>query len=793
MNTNNTPVPNLSEINLQTLVKIIVRYKLLFISSLVLCVSLMVLYIKWATPIYEVSTSLVIDATGESRTLGDSKYMDGGVGLIGTEKNIINEINILKSFNLVKQTLEDLPFDVSYYSHTWYKTYEHFQHFPIEVVALEGEPQLFSTPMYIEVLSDQQFRLTIEADELLVWDPETKTTREVIGEFNFSEVYFFNTQISHDYFNFFINKTPYPELPEKRGMFIEFNEPESLAQAYLDKINVNQVDIQASILSLSTRGPLVERQKLFLKQLVENYINNKLAERNEIASRKVRFIKDQLRMVTDSLTLAELNLEVFQKRSGAINLQATASNTLQQVSQLQSEQGQLRFRIKYYNSLLDYVNSVDESDRTVAPSLLDNEDPLLEDNLTELRRLYGLRNKMKGLNQINSSLEQDIRDVKNMIRENLKTLISSTELAVANNDQIIASQRSIIDQLPSDEKQLVVLQRKRLLYDNLYNYLSQELAKTGIAQSEDISDIKILDEARAVNGEPVSPQKYVLLILAVLTGLLIPLGFIVFFDKKESPIESRNDLERYSSIPVAASIAHQPSGSTLIDVSGDDWRVEESFRDLNATIQLLVPKKPLVIGVTSTIPDEGKTFVATNLAITMAKSGKRVLVLDADFRNPSIPVEAESVETKDLSDFLLYKENSISQIIQKHKEIQNLHFIPTFLDESNPHLILSSNKWKALLNEVKNRFDYIVVDSPALGLVSDYLLISNTIDLHLFVVRRKVTKPSFLSELNKLKDTGRLKNLFLIFNDALGKSFKYGYSDYEYGKTTPKSKASSVR
>lgn len=775
----------IAEVNLKTFIKNALSRKLFFLISLIGCLAVAFLYIKMATPIYQVSTSLIIDPSGNSRMLGDSKYVDGAVGLIGMEKNLFNEISIIKSYSLIKQTLEDLPFEVSYHSASWFKKKEHYGYFPVEVQVLDTSAQLFNAPFQIEILSDNKYRLSIKADDFLVSNPNTDTKHEVSKSFVYSEVHSLGQPVKHDYFHFIISKPRYNVvLQEFEGndLLFKINDIESLTQSYLDNLQIDQVDIQASILNLGLKGPIVAKGKAFLEKLNFNYLNNKLLERNEIASSKETFIRDQLISISDSLNRAEGNLEAFQRSAGAVNLTATATNALLEVQKLQSEKAQLDLNVDYYSSMLQYLGDSTNSDKVMALSVVGVDDPLLNENLLELRRLY--LKKTQPLVEANEGLpilNRQIQSVTTAVQENLKNLIQTSQSVGNSLNQRIYVQDRIIDQLPGEEKQLVGFQRKRVLYDNLFNYLNQELAKTAIARAEDIPDTKVLDEPRGIGG-PVSPQKKIILAMAVIIGLIIPIGWIVFFDSFEGSIDSRNELEACSNIPIAASIAHYHSGLLLFKKDNADWRVEESFRDLSASLQFLIADKTKnIIGVTSTVPDEGKTFIATNLAIILAKTGKKVMVINADFRNPSMLKDVKSNETKDLSSFLMDRVESIAEITKEHKEINNLYFIPTILEEDNPPKILSSLKWESLLQELASSYDYVIVDSPALGLVSDYLLISKYVDVHLFVVRRNVTKPSFLKELAKLRKNGKLERIFLIFNDAGGKTFKYGYSDYQYG------------
>ena len=766
--------------------------KFLFAASVALCVGIAYAYAKIVPPLYAVKTTLLIDSSGSSRKLGDSKYVEGGVGLIDMEKNLSNEMGILKSYSLMEKTVRDLDFQVSYYAGKWYKEREAYGYFPFEVELIDTSAQMFNARFYVELLSDQRYRLSVKTKEFDVSNPATNTARKVERDFEFSEVFFFGKEVVHDYFHFIIKKPDYKVVLadfEEQELSFQIHSLPGLAKAFAAKLEVAQVDVNASILKLTSLGQVPKKEVDFLTKLTEHYIQSKLDERDEIAMSKESFIREQLAGVTDSLARAELRLEAFRSRAQAVDLTQTATNALNQVQGLQSTKAQLELKVKYYSSLLQYLSDTSSIDKIIAPSVAGIEDPILNDNLLELKRLYAERSRLKYFKGDKSYdleiISQQISATTRSLRENLKNLINSSMLALSNLDNQILTYEGTISQLPSSEKQLLNYQRKTNLYENLFNYLSQELAKTGIARAEDIPDTKVLDTPRMVGNGPVEPKKGMLVILGFLIGLILPLGLVIIQHSIDEKIQDIGQLESFTKIPVAASIAHDYSDvkPTLTNDIQLEWQVQESFRDLCAKIQFLItdPSKN-VIGLTSTVPDEGKTFCALNLGLNFARGGKKTLLIDSDFRVPSQIKEDGALKKQGFSDYLKGGSVEIEDIIHVNEHTPNLHYIPTRIEENfNPQELLTSPRLEEMLEALKSSYDYIIIDTPAVGLVSDFLLISKFLDIQLFVVRRKVSKLSFLTGLEKLIKKGKMKNTFLIFNDAIGKSFKYGYGNYSYG------------
>lgn len=781
---------SLSEVSLKSFIKKMFDRKIWYILSIMICGALAYGYIKTATPMYKVTTTLLIDASGDSRKMGESQYMGGGVGLIETEKNLFNEVGIIKSFNLVKKTVDELGFNLSYHSENWYKEQEHYGYFPVEVTLIDTSAQAYGVKYYIEMLSDDQYKLRAVGEEFTVSNPSTNTKRKVTKPLEFTETYNFGQEVKHDYFHFIVNKPKYKVVLdnfEGMDLFFKIRSLEGLTNAYMKRLKVNQTDIQASILKLQTDGAVPDKEIDFLKRHSENYIKSKLEERDEIAFSKENFIRKQLASVSDSLARAERRVEAFRRSSHSVNLSQTASNSLDQVQTLQSDRAQIELNIKYYNSLLQYLSDSTGLDKMVAPSMVGIEDPLLNENLLELKRLYTEKTRLeftKGSKSFDLEIHnQQIRNTTNSLRENLKNLIRSSQLSLSDVNGRIVSLEGVINRLPTNEKQLLNYERKSDLYENLYKYLSQELAKTGIAKAEDIADTRVLNEARMVGTGPVAPQKKLIFLLALMIGMLIPTVGIILFDSFDGVIMDLNHLDSITSVPIVASIARDSKGAKLFGSNLAEWRVEESFRDLSANLQFLIPdREKNVIGVTSTVPNEGKTFVAVNLAINLAKMGKKVLLIDTDLRNPSLPIQDDE---KGLSDYIKNDNIFYNQIMRTHEGLDNLHYIPTHVVLDNPHEFLLSSKLETLFLELKEPYDYVVVDAPAIGVVSDYLLTMKYVDITLFVTRRKVSKLSFVRDMEKWKRKGKVEGLYLVLNDVVGRSFKYGQS-YRYGDSKNK-------
>ena len=781
----------LQEVNLKSFFQKVYKNKMLFILSICSFVILALIYISLATPTYEVSTSILIDSSGNNRVLGESKYVDGGVGLIEMEKNLYNEIGILKSFSLISQTVEDLGFDISYHTGSWLKKREHYGYYPFEVILNNSEPQVFDVPFEIEILSNEKYRLSIDASKFKVSNPSNGSTRELNEDLNFSGVFSFGERVRHIYFEFALKKPHYKIIfNDFKGDDLSFvvHDLDGIANNYYESnIKVDNIDIQASIFKIVSHGAVVAKEIDFLKKLTENYVQNKLISRNKIATSKESFIRNQLRIISDSLSKMESNLEYYKRDNRALNLGVTATNALRKTSNLQVEKAKIQLDIKYYNSLIQNVQDNRISEDFVIPTAIGIEDPLINENILEIKRLYAERSKKKFFvtesNPEMKILSQQINVSTKLLLNNLNNAVKSSKFALERVGSQLSNYDREISSLPERENQLLTIERQSALYENLFNYLSQELAKTGIARAESGSDSIVLDEARQEGDKPVAPQKMLLFVLAVTLGTIVPVAKIVFFSPVEN-IENINQITQHTDIHVIASIAHHDSKSKIGDSDISLWKVKESFRDLYANLSTISPNRDCcVLGITSIMMEEGKTFCAINLGITLAEAGKKTLIIDADLRRPGVVPEHDKIKGKGFSNYLQGEISVLDDIIIRHDELSNLNFIPTTVVDGNIHGLLSSPKINSLIIEVKERYDYIIFDTPPVGLVSDYLLFSDFIHVNLFVVRRKIAKIGFLKDIEKLAIHGKKKKSYIIFNDTLINDHKYGYNE-KYGVNT---------
>ncbi|MEL7535113.1 MAG: AAA family ATPase, partial [Bacteroidota bacterium] len=445
----------------------------------------------------------------------------------------------------------------------------------------------------------------------------------------------------------------------------------------------------------------------------------------------------------------------------------------------------LQLNEQYYQNLISNLDDSTAIEDIVAPSRMGVSDPVVNDLVIELKRLNSERLKMAysaGDGSYDMQiLNSQIKSTRRSLQKNLQSLSRTTTRTLNDNRNRIGKIESTLARLPGNEKALVEIQRKYTLNENLYNYLQQRLAEVGIAKSEKIADSRILDDPRMKGSDPIAPQKKMLLIFGLLGGLLVPMVVLLLQKPQKEFIDSLDHLERLTKVPVMVSIAHQENNNEALIPSESTWQVAESMRDLSANLQFLCPPdKTSVVGFTSTVSGEGKTFTAANLAKSLAESDLKILLIDLDLRKPSLVRYFEPQMKKGLSHYLRGEVDYLNEIIYSF-ENDHLHFIPTFpMNGGEAQKWINSSRMRNLILNIKEEYDYIILDMPPVGLVSDFLLLSKYINYNFYVVREGYSRIGYINSLNKMVSKGHLENLYLILNDVSHKGFKYGYDSYHY-------------
>jgi tyrosine-protein kinase Etk/Wzc len=427
-------------------------------------------------------------------------------------------------------------------------------------------------------------------------------------------------------------------------------------------------------------------------------------------------------------------------------------------------------------------------------------DPALLRIVNELSDLQKEREKLSlNLDSNQPALElidRQYESVRGALKENVRNGIAGLKLSINESKVKIAEVETEISKLPSTERELLTIQRKFDLNNTVYTYLLEKRAESGIAKASNVSDNRIIDEASQSRASLIKPRTNHNLMLAVIIGLLFPMVAIYLIDYLNDKVIDKRDVEKRTKVPVIGSISHNlgRSGIPVIEKPGSSFA--ESFRSVRTSIKYyIMENEKAVITVSSTLGSEGKTFISVNLAAIIAMLGKKVLLVGLDMRKPGIKKYFDFDESLGMSTFL--SGNCKYEEIIKETKINNLYYAPSGPIPPNPAELIETELMRMFLEKAKTEFDYIIIDTPPVAIVTDALLLAPYVGLNLFIVRQRFSSRSTLDLIEQLYKQGKLKNMAIIINDinlsgyygygmrygyALGYGYSYGYNYYgRYG------------
>ncbi len=777
-----------SQIDIKSFLKRIGKKWYLFLISLPLCIAGALGYIYITEPIFRVSASLLIHDNENDRSLGKSEHIDGELTLFKGKSNLQNEIELIRSHSMIKESLLDLDMDVSYHIQGQFKSKERYKDIPYAIDIDREEFQITGVPIYIKILSDREYQISIQEEDYSLHKGSDGSTKNVISSpVNYLGTCEFGAVCSSEYFTF---RTYYLDsmqvaLEEDEVMYFKIHNLNNLANGMRGKLEISTADEDATIININSEGTIVNKEIDFINHLCEVYIDKKLQEKNQFASGTIDFIERQLASVSDSLKDAETQITIFSESASTLDLESTAATAQAELRQLESKQADIQLRQKYYNNLLQQLNVNTNINTIPAPSAMGINDRILNELILELKQLN--QQKVELAYRTNSSnpevelLNQKIRAAQRSLIENVKSFTQSSEIEAKDLANRVARLRFQVKQLPKSKRLRDQIQRKFTLNEDLYNYLLQKRAEAGIAKAANTADSEVIDPARQVGKGPISPNKGLIMALALMLGLTIPILLIPLSDLFNDKIRSQEMIESKTNTPVIASIARGDvnSSSGLINYTAINSQDVESFRYLRISLDFLaVDQKSKVVGVTSTVPGEGKTFTALNVGSIIASSGQRTVVIGADIRKPRLHKRSEVSNEIGLSTFLANKA-SLSDIV-KTTRLETLDIIPSGPIPPNPLILLESSRMADLVSTLRETYEYIIIDTPPVGFASDYLILSKFMDITLYIIRHGYSKIEFLKEIKNLKQKGNLRNFYVVLNDV--KSIRSKYGSYTYGE-----------
>lgn len=729
---------------------------------------------RYSTPTYQTNTSVIVQEKGDAFGGIESIIQEFGAYKKALKKNVENQIGILQSYTLTYETLKELNYRISYFGEGRVSTREIYQNqCPFEVVLDSSFQQLEYQPVFITFKTADE--CTIEIHD--IYDtPLTKTLK-------------LNEVFQNEHFKFSINvrDSLIDDNFIGRNFSFYINNYNRMANAYMKALTVEAVFEKGTVLSLTKTGSIPEKEVHFLNKLIAVFIDKDLREKNISTRKTLEFIDNQLAAIVDSLRLAESNLQNFRLNNRIVDLSKEGISLLEKLEETQARKSILDIRMKYYEYLLSYIEDKKDFQNVITPSVIGIQDMLLNKLVQQLSELYAERSVIEYSARANNPsldvVNLKINNTLDALIENVNNVIEGARIEMVEVDSEIKKLDKHIQKLPITERKLINIERKFELNDNIYNFLLEKRAEAGIMQASNIPDIKVLDKAIVANVLPIGPKKSLNFLIGLFLALMIPAGIIILKEFFNDKIVERKDIESNSKIPILGTVTHNTKESDLVVTKHGKSSITESFRSLRTNLQYFLEKSNKhVITINSTISGEGKTFCALNLASVIAISNKRTILVGLDLRKPKLHKVMDVHNEKGMSTYLIGK-SSLKEIIQK-TTIENLDIIASGPIPPNPAELIEGQRMQDIIAELKETYDYIIIDTPPVALVADALLITRHADANIFVIRQNYSSKSVLKFVNDLHDEKKLTNLSLLLNDvdvASGYGYRYGSGHYQYG------------
>lgn len=755
-------------INLKQLLFNYLRYWKWFLLSAFLCLAIAKLYLRYSIPIYKASATLLIkdkESGGLSSELSAFKELD----LLGSgSKNIDDEIEVLRSRSLAEKTIKNGLFNIKYILEGRIKSSDAYGENLIRIQFSTKDSLYYKkdTLIGVDVISENKFELFDGAKKSkgkFYFNQKIKSKE--LGEFSI---------VKNSQFDEYGRAVPF----YKNFYLIGIYNVEKLTEIYSKSLSVVPLSKKTSVLELSINDAVGKKAEDYLNLLISIYNQEAIKDKNVISQKTADFINDRLEIITTELDGVEKDVEVFKNNKKIVDIPTEAELNLKTNQELKTEEISIKAQLQVVEMMENHLRK-SGSYEILPVNIIPNENQsstlIAEFNNLILERNRILQSSTEA-NPIVVRLDEKITNIKANIGESLRRLKGSLVLQDREQGRFGGQLQSKINELPKVEREFRNIFRQQQIKEELYLYLFKKREETAITLAGTAPISKIVDKGYS-SEIPVSPKKLIVYLFALILGILLPFSILYLKFLLDTKVKDRNDIDKLH-IPFLGDVPHSDSNNEIIK-SDSRTSSAEAIRIVRTNLEFVLSNifndKAKTIFVTSTIPGEGKTFIAANLATTIAISGKKVLLIGLDIRNPKID-EYFHVPSRGVTNFLSSSDINIGDYLLKQSGYENFDILPSGVIPPNPAELLMNIKLEKMFNELKTKYDYIVVDTAPVSLVTDTLLIAKNADAFVYVVRSNYLEKELLKIPSNLYQEKKLPNMSIVLNDTdIEKGYGYGY------------------
>lgn len=754
--------------------KLIKKHKFLFLVSCAIFLSIVFLINRYTKPVYIVSSKVSVSEKKNNPNALLLQSPDQPAADAGSSIDKAQEIAVLTSLPFIQKTLDGLDFAVSYYREDKIGRTELYKNAPFKVS--------FPNDSLLSKVYGKKFQIMFKSNKTFVVKEGSEDGMNS-SDLPVNEV---GKSISFNGCPLVINPTSHFNLERDtdKEYFFNINHPNSLAWEFKGSLAIISEDAKSGIIQIQVKTNTPDKGVEFLNEMTRQYINDKYEEKSRSATQSLAFINEQINTVKTALGGTESNLASFKASNTFSDPDAMTSRNLDALQEVQNEAIRLRQQDSYYSSLINELNSNTSVDQLVSPYSVGVEDPATGNLIKELADLQTQKNSFAASgdskNPYLQDLESKLNAGKRALRESVGKLQNTNRTRIGQLNARASQFQSNIYRIPSAERQFTDINRNRDFNDNLYQFLMQKRVEAGIMKASATVEDRIIEPAYS-SSIPLEPKPVRNYLFGLIAGILLPLGYIKLRSALDKEISGKDEVQDSTSIPIVGSIYHNLNTNALVIKKDSRTAVSESFRILRYNLTQFA-KDPLkkVILFTSTRSGEGKSFSSINFALSVAIAKRKTVLINLDLRLPSKTYEELSTSNDVGVSTYLNDLSAIKEIIQ-HTDNPFLDYIPTGELPNNPaELLMEGTKLENLISYLRTIYDYIIIDTPPLGVVADPLIISSYSDINVLVVRENYTLKENLYELEDMYKEGKLKDVVMVVNDV--RLEKQGYKNAYYYK-----------
>lgn len=769
----NKNIENQEEINIQGMIKPFLRKWQWFILSMVMALFLIFIFLKIKSPIYKISSTILIK---EAKSSGGGKD-DLAMGLLGElsvfggmgSNSVENELEILKSKKLMRDVVLKNNLQTSVY-----------------VLKSLGKKEVYKdkSPIVVRIINEnleekypeKPIQLNIKGDAVELVSKELSNSLKTQ----------FGREIKLPAVTFIIDKNK-NFRPEKdldyNHLEISLASIDSRVSKLQEEYSVNLADKKATVIALNINVENIEKGKDILNELVKSYNTDAIEDKDITTKKTLEFIDERIKLISEELGQVENKKQDFKQKNKLSDIDTEVKLGLETNADARKKQLEVETQININKALLNSV--VHLNGNSLLPINTGVESAEINTGIDAYNRLVLDKNRLlenaTDQHPAVAELNKQIQELKKNIINTLNKNKQSLEIANSEYATELAKIDGKISKVPYLEKIFRNIERTQQIKENLYLLLLQKREESAISLNISAPKARVVDVAYA-SEKPIAPKKIIYYIGALMLGLLVPFLIIYLRRLLNDKIITKQDLERLVKDNILVELPSIPkNGSELVGIN-DLSSMAEAFRILITNLKFKLPNREngRVVLVTSTVKGEGKTLVSINTALTLAGGKSRVVIIGADIRNPQLQrYERESRRLKGLTEYL-HGDLDVQEIIHQFPNNANMDIIYSGMIPPNPTDLLTNGRFGTLVEELRQDYQYIIIDSAPLLLVPDTLLIADTADATIYVSRSKHTKNDLIEFANKNIREHKIHNVGFILNDVNKHFFSYGHK-YSYG------------